>query len=577
MIKRILAILLALALSCGMSLVFADAELGTISDVNLVYNAREHSIRVEGAVSSSRANATLIFRLIDTTADPDADVMVDFTSTKLVGNVVRFDFGEIKMPEIAGADYTLEISGAKLSKYTTTFSYGSLEQRVALLEAVRDAASSDTATMGSVVGVPRNAQILGVDVSGYNSIKDKADGALEFEYLMKNDATYTVPAADDEEGIIEAMDYVKEKYDGAVAGAKFMVIKDSDDWQTWYDTYYKDFGFEVEEDADDTPSIARELYEVIDEGELIERLAEFDGKKTIAEIKAYICDSVLLTQIKIGTDSKVEKIFKNFSDEYFKGEGWEINWSDYRNLKNGKDKEVIGSLRGGDFETCKAAVSEFNRLIEEKKGGVSTGGVDRVPSDRNNGSTGARPVVLPSDETEEIPTFSDIDDVPWAKNAIEFLYEKKVVNGNPDGTFAPNNNVTRAEFIKMVVESMGVGSVYDKTPFLDVAPDSWYATYIARAYKEGIALGDDSGRFYPEEPITRQDMVTILYRALGADETGDISFTDSGSISDYAKTAVGYFASKGIVNGVGNGLFAPLNNATRAETAVIIYRIVTSK
>ena len=115
MIKRILAILLALALSCGMSLVFADAELGTISDVNIVYNAREHSIRVEGAVSSSRANATLIFRLIDTTADPDADVMVDFTSTKLVGNVVRFDFGEIKMPEIAGADYTLEISGSSRS------------------------------------------------------------------------------------------------------------------------------------------------------------------------------------------------------------------------------------------------------------------------------------------------------------------------------------------------------------------------------------------------------------------------------------------------------------------------------
>ena len=577
MIKRILAIVLALALSCGMSLAFADAELGTISDVNIVYNAREHSIRVEGEVSSAKANATLIFRLIDTATDPDTDVMVDFTSTKMVGNVVKFDFGEIKMPDIAGADYAVEISGAKLSKYTGTFSYGSLEQRVALLESVRGADNSDSITMGSVVGVPRNAQILGVDISGYNSIKEKTDGALEFEYLMKNDTTYTVPAVDDQEGIIEAMDYVKEKYDEAVAGAKFMVIKKgTDDWQTWYNTYYKDFGLEEEEDAGDIPSIARELSEVMNEEELIERLAGLDGEKTIAEIKAHICDSVLLTQVKVGTDSKVEKIFKNFSDEYFKGEDWEINWSDYNSLKDGKDKEVIGSLRGGDFETCKAAVSEFNRLVEEKKGGGSTEEDDKTPSDRNNGSTGARPVLLPSESVEETPAFLDIDDLPWAKDAIEFLYKKKVVNGNPDGTFAPNNNVTRAEFIKMVVEAMGIGSAYDQTPFSDVAPDSWYATYVARAYKEGIALGDDSGRFYPEEPITRQDMVTILYRALGAEETGDISFTDSESISDYAKAAVGYFASNGIVNGLGDGNFGPQNFATRAQTAVIIYRIINN-
>lgn len=575
MIKRILAIVLALALSCGMSLAFADVELGTISDVNIVYNAREHSIRVEGEVSSTKANATLIFRLIDTATDPDTDVMVDFTSTKLVGNAVRFDFGEIKMPDIAGADYAVEISGANLSKYTGTFSYGSLEQRVALLESVRGADNSDSITMGSVVGVPRNAQILGVDVSGYNSIKEKTDGALEFEYLMKNDTTYTVPAVDDQEGIIEAMDYVKEKYDEAVAGAKFMVIKDSDDWQTWYDTYYKDFGFEEEEDADETPSIAGELSEVIDEEELIERIAKLDGEKTIDEIKAYICDSVLLTQIKIGTDSKVEKIFKNFSEEYFKGDDWEIDWSAYDSLKNGKDKEVIGELRGSDFETCKEAVLKFNSLVSGENDSDDDDD-DNTPSHSNNGSTGARPVLLPSDSVEETPAFSDIDDLPWAKDAIEFLYKKKVVNGNPDGTFAPNNNVTRAEFIKMVVEAMGIGSAYDHTPFSDVAPDSWYATYVARAYKEGIALGDDSGRFYPEEPITRQDMVTILYRALGAEETGELGFTDSESISDYAKAAVGYFASNGIVNGLGDGRFGPQNFATRAQTAVIIYRIINN-
>ena len=138
-----------------------------------------------------------------------------------------------------------------------------------------------------------------------------------------------------------------------------------------------------------------------------------------------------------------------------------------------------------------------------------------------------------------------------------------------------NANVTRAEFIKMVMAAMGSKATEAGECFNDVAAEAWYAPYVNAAYFEGLVLGDEKGNFYPEAPITREDMTVILYRALKATAGGSVSFTDEAEISDYAKTAVEYFASNGIVNGLGDGRFGAKENATRAQTAVIIYRILT--
>ena len=112
--------------------------------------------------------------------------------------------------------------------------------------------------------------------------------------------------------------------------------------------------------------------------------------------------------------------------------------------------------------------------------------------------------------------------------------------------------------------------------FNDVDASMWYAPYVSQVSASGIVLGDDKGNFNPLGPVTRQDTLVMLYRALGAPFADKQAyFEDYADISDYAKSAVDYMCLGGVVNGVGDGMFAPKMSLTRAEAAKIIYNILT--
>ena len=119
-----------------------------------------------------------------------------------------------------------------------------------------------------------------------------------------------------------------------------------------------------------------------------------------------------------------------------------------------------------------------------------------------------------------------------------------------------------------------------KISFSDVAENAWYADAVNVAYSEGIISGNDKNQFMPDSNITRQDTSVIIYNAAvkfnlisAADEYE--AFSDDGVISDYAKAPVYTLKSYQIINGVGDGLFAPKDNATRASAAQIIYTMVS--
>ena len=175
--------------------------------------------------------------------------------------------------------------------------------------------------------------------------------------------------------------------------------------------------------------------------------------------------------------------------------------------------------------------------------------------------------------------FNDIQSVDWAKEAIEALYEKGVVAGYGNGLFAPNYSVTREQFVKMLVSALELDTNIesDKT-FTDVKGDDWFAPYINAAAVLGVVAGREDGSFGVGESITRQDMAVMCMRALTvagkAPAETDASFADSANISDYAKTAVGSMAGAGYLTGDENGSFNPLDTATRAQTAVVLYRII---
>ena len=177
-------------------------------------------------------------------------------------------------------------------------------------------------------------------------------------------------------------------------------------------------------------------------------------------------------------------------------------------------------------------------------------------------------------------TYSDIQS-SWAKEYIEILSAKQIVSGINDELFQPDRNVTRAEFAKMIVEAFGFADTNSgaKASFIDVSNEAWYYNYVAIAQSLGIVKGLPGNRFDPEGKINRQDMAVMAHRAanIAGIELAKVKeykeFNDSSQISDFAKEAVKEMQMAGILEGDGSGVFKPLNNATRAEAAKIIYML----
>ena len=180
--------------------------------------------------------------------------------------------------------------------------------------------------------------------------------------------------------------------------------------------------------------------------------------------------------------------------------------------------------------------------------------------------------------TEEV--FTDLGNHAWAKDSIYLLKGKGIINGISATEFAPGNNIKRGDFILILVRMLGLeGEVTEN--FADVHADSYYYNAIGIAKAAGIAKGDGEN-FRPEDTITRQDLITLAYRAFLAkgyitaaeDRSSLDGFVDKDLIADYAADAMASMVKAGIIKGSDNGGVNPVGNATRAEVAVMCARLV---
>ena len=201
-------------------------------------------------------------------------------------------------------------------------------------------------------------------------------------------------------------------------------------------------------------------------------------------------------------------------------------------------------------------------------GGGSTGGGGYTPSTPNN------PTTPSSGET-----FTDLENHAWAKDAIYTLKNKGIISGISDTEFAPANNIKRGDFILILTRMLSVNDTFTEN-FLDVPESAYYYNAVGSAKAAGIAQGSGEN-FMPENSITRQDLITLAYRAFLAKgyitETSDLTsldaFGDKDSISDYAKTSMASMVKAGIIQGA-DGNVNPKGSATRAEVAVMCARLV---
>lgn len=176
--------------------------------------------------------------------------------------------------------------------------------------------------------------------------------------------------------------------------------------------------------------------------------------------------------------------------------------------------------------------------------------------------------------------FIDVPASHWAKEHIEKMASRMVVEGKEDGIFAPDEAITRGELTKTIVRALGL-KPEEVQKFVDVESGSHISGYIGTAYSYGIIKGISKNMFNPEGLVTRQDTMTMIYRANKIADfinKGDIKdmdcYVDYITVSDYAKEAVDWNVNNGIVIGKTDNTLAPFDSITRAELCTLINKFL---
>ena len=178
-------------------------------------------------------------------------------------------------------------------------------------------------------------------------------------------------------------------------------------------------------------------------------------------------------------------------------------------------------------------------------------------------------------------SFSDVSSSDWFYEYVFAVYERGLMQGVTETSFAPGGTVTRAMAATILYRLAGEPDMPDSNwgyPYADVDPASWYATAVYWARLNGIVNGTGDDTFSPDSPVTREQLAAMLYRyaehaGLDTGDGGGLSgFSDSADISSWARAAAAWAAENGIVTGTDGGRFDPQGRATRAQLAAIICR-----
>ncbi len=174
-------------------------------------------------------------------------------------------------------------------------------------------------------------------------------------------------------------------------------------------------------------------------------------------------------------------------------------------------------------------------------------------------------------------TFSDMENATWAKEAVYALYNKGIVSGTGGNNFAPSSPLLREQIAKILCLAMELSPAQGASHFSDVKAGEWYVPYVNALFEKGVIKGKSEEKFGVGETVTREELCTMIYRAMPEifkGEYSEVAFSDNVNIADYSKEAVKALAGEKIVNGYSDGSFMPKKSCTRAEAAKIVYAVI---
>lgn len=289
----------------------------------------------------------------------------------------------------------------------------------------------------------------------------------------------------------------------------------------------------------------------------------------------------------VNKEGITRKEFEKFIMEEY-ADFLELDTDDYKGLKS-PDK-VISALMKKTYISAEDFKDSFNVEVAAQKkaekgsntGGGGGGGIS------SSGSYDAVPVVPGSEsgiitepDTNEKPVaeavFADMAN-HWAKEAVMALKNKGIVSGVGDNLFAPDNKLSRAEFAKIISESFFADYPKAEASYSDVSSGDWFAPYVYKLAELGVINGRGDGTFAPYEAITRQDAAVIMYRTaklVGVTLEAVREQADfDDKISDYAKEAVDTLYRAQLINGMSALCFDAFSNVTRAQAAQLVYNMM---
>ncbi|MCD8321432.1 MAG: S-layer homology domain-containing protein [Oscillospiraceae bacterium] len=243
----------------------------------------------------------------------------------------------------------------------------------------------------------------------------------------------------------------------------------------------------------------------------------------------------------------------------------------------------------GDYEywqcSSSGAVDGISTLVDldfwfksnsssSSSGSDSSGSGSSGTGDSSSGSTGTEDSSSGSSGTTTSNPFTDVDEDDWYYSVVMEAYNGGIVKGVTSTTFCPNNTATRAQVITMIYRMMGEPETTSTTAFTDLTQD-YYIDAVTWAEENQVVQGVSETSFAPNNSITRQDLVTMLYRLAGSPSvSGNLSaYSDGDTVQSYAQNAMIWAVEKGIIQGYSaDSTLRPANAATRAEVCAILVR-----
>lgn len=304
-------------------------------------------------------------------------------------------------------------------------------------------------------------------------------------------------------------------------------------------------------------------------------------------------DAVLATaesvdaMLALATDWRRVSSGKDFDDPFESEQNDDIAFR----LMPVADDSIFGTAKSTAAGTLKwidtmDVTINANLKADDNKPGGNNSGSNKPSGNNNSNNNNQTNENNNNNNAVKIPAISTVkgslSDLSghWSENDIYRMVALGAINGNPDGTFAPNGSVTRAEFVTMLMKSMiktNHGLLEGSNKFAD-AKGHWAEQYIGAAVEAGIVKGKSDTAFEPNAKITRQEMAVMITNALKFEnKEGTASGVDTGKIAAWATNAVDLCNDYGIMTYDGSKMFYPENNATRAESATVLWRAFSTK